>query len=460
MAYARVQFSLANCESGLYENTYYGINDPAIGGVNSLMGRILIIIAMLSAGFFTVAIGLHYVNKNKHNVMVIGAGSKGGEAYAMATAIANLANKYDPGLEIIVAETGGSGQNNRMLQKGLLQMGTIQADTKAGSDTRLITMLYPDAYQLLVRDDRGIDSIADLRGKTLALPAKSSGQYRSFFFLAAHYGVRESDVNVISMSSKAASWALSQGAVDATFKVRAPGNTELKKIIVAGNVKLLPINQSNALRLEEPSIREGRIPVGSYLGHPSIPESDLPTPMVQRLLVTSKKVDPDLIKRVTSLIYENRRELSDYSPLAGFLANPSDLTNSALPLHEGAIRYYERDAPSFLQENVEILAFYATLLAGVISVLMQLNNKKQKARVDAYNRELIDIYNQAIADENPVDGHYRNLMMGVFAKVLKDSEEGNLSATGFEFLSFAWDELNDAIIDIVREKQGKPGLRR
>ncbi len=423
------------------------------------MGRILVIIAMLTVGFFTVAAGLYYVEKNKNNILVIGAGSKGGEAYAMAQAISNLAKKYDPGLEIIVAETGGSGQNNRMLQKGLLQMGTIQADTKAGPDTRLITMLYPDAYQLLVRDDRGIDSIADLKGKTIALPDKSSGQYKSFFFLASHYRISESDVNVVSMSSTAASWALSRGAVDATFKVRAPGNSGLKKMIEGGHVRLLPIEQSNALRLEEPSIRAGLIPAGSYLGHPSIPETDLPTPMVQRLLVTSKKIDPDLVKRVTSLIYENRRELADFSPLAGFLADPADLANSALPLHEGAERYYERDAPTFLQENVEVLAFYVTLLAGVVSVLMQLNNRKQKARVDAYNRELISIYNQAIEDPNPVDGHYRNLMMDVFAKVLKDSEEGNLSATGFEFLSFAWDELNDAIIDIVREKQGEPGLR-
>ena len=423
------------------------------------MGRILIIIAMLTIGFFAATFGLNQVNKNKHNVLVIGAGSKGGEAYAMASAIANLADKYDPGLQIIVAETGGSGQNNRMLAKGLLQMATIQADTKASPDTRLITMLYPDAYQLLVRSDRNIDTLSDLRGKTIALPSKSSGQYRSFFFLAKHYGVSENDLEVISMSSTAASWALAEGAVDATFKVRAPGNAGLKKMIEAGNVKLLPIEQSNALRLEEPAIREGLIPAGSYQGYPPIPQTNLPTPTVQRLLVSAKNVDKDLIKRVTYLIYENRRELSDYSPLAGFLADSDDLRNSALPLHEGARAYYDRDAPTFLQENVEVLAFYVTLLAGVISVLMQLNTKKQKARVDAYNRELIDIYNQAIADPDPVDGHYRNLMMDIFAQVLKDSEEGNLSTTGFEFLSFAWDELNDAIIDIVREKQGMPRLR-
>ena len=423
------------------------------------MGRILGIIAMLTIGFFSIAIGLNYVDRNKHNVLVLGAGSKGGEAYAMANAIANLAKKYDPTLEVIVAETGGSGQNNRMLAKNHLQLATIQADTKAGPNTRLITMLYPDAFQLLVRDDKGINSISDLRGKTMGLPSKSSGQYKSFFFLASHYGLSESDLTVVNMSSQASSWALSQGAVDGVFRVRAPGNSGLKAIIKKGGVKLLPIDQSRALRLEEPAIRDGKIPAGSYQGHPAEPEFDLPTPIVQRLLVTSKSVDTKLIERVTRLIYENRRELSDYSPLAGFLADAADLTSSALPLHDGAQKYFDRDAPSFLQENVEIFAFYATMLAGLVSVLLRLNNRKQKARIDKYNRELIAIYNEAIADEAPVNAHYRNQMMAIFARVLQDSEEGNLSATGFEFLSFAWDELNDAIIAIVREKSGLPEAR-
>lgn len=423
------------------------------------MNRILLMIAMLSVGFFSIAAGLFFVDKNKHNVLVIGAGLKGGEAYAMASAIAILAKKYDPGLNIIVAETGGSSQNNRMLQKNRLQLATIQADTKAGSDTRLISMLYPDAYQILVRNDRGIETISDLRGKTIGLPSKSSGQYKSFFFLARHYGISENDLNIINMSSKAASWALSQGAVDAVFRVRAPGNPGLESMIKKGGVKLLAIYQSDALRLEEPAIREGEIPAGSYQGFPPVPEIDLPTPTVQRLLVSSKNVNNELIKRVTRLIYENRRELSDYSPLAGFLASAPDLASSALPLHQGAQTYFDRDAPSFLQENADVFAFYATLLAGIISVLIQLNSKKQKMRINAYNRELIEIYNKAIADEAPAVSHYRNVMMDIFARVLKDSEDGQLSANGFEFLSFAWDELNDAIIDIVREKTEHAGVK-
>ena len=235
------------------------------------------------------------------------------------------------------------------------------------------------------------------------------------------------------MSSKAASWALSQGAIDGVFRVRAPGNIGLKSMIEKGGVKLLPINQSYALRLEEPAIRKGEIPAGSYQGFPPIPTTDLPTPFVQRLLVTSKNVDEELIERVTRLIYENRRELSDYTPLAGFLADISDLTSSALPLHAGSQKYFDRDAPSFLQENVEIFAFYATMLAGVISVLLQLNSRKQKTRVDKYNRELIGIYNEAIMDEMPDNAHYRNQMMEILLVFYKTRKTETSVLPGLNF---------------------------
>lgn len=427
--------------------------------MSNYFGRLIIILALFTVGFISLAVGLHYSETQKNHVLVIGAGSQGGESYQLANAISELAKKYDPQLNIIVAETGGSGQNNRMLQAEHLQFATLQADTKAGANTRLITMLYPDAYQLLVREGRGINSIADLRGKTMGLPAKSSGQYRSFFFLAQHYGLSESDINVINMSSNASAWALSQGAIDGVFRVRAPGNSGLKSMIQKGGVKLLPIAHSQALRLEQPAIRVGQIPSGSYQGHPSVPDKDLPTPTVQRLLVSSASVDSNIVERVTNLIYENKRELTDYSPLAGFLANPSDLLSSSLPVHDGAQQYFSRDDPSFLQENVEIFAFYITLLVGVASMLLQISNRRQKERVDAYNRELIAIYNQVVDDEAPENSHYRNAMMDIFARVLKDSEDGNINSNGFEFLSFAWDELNDAIIEIINERKIIGNLR-
>ncbi len=417
--------------------------------------NIFIAVLLITLGFALIGGGLLWIDSNRTHVVVLGAGDKDGESYQLASAIARLAQKYDPQLRIIVAETGGSGQNNRMLQHNLLQLGTIQADTRAAPNVRLVTSLFPDAFQLLARNDSGIASVADLRGKTIALPPRTSGQYRSFLFLLRHYGLALRDVRLVSMSSRAAVWAISHGAVDALFRVRAPGNRELKQAIASGRVRIVPIPHARALKLAQPALEEGVIPAGSYRGAPPVPAEDLPVPVVRRLLVSTTAVDPDIIERITRLLYDYRLELSEMSPLGGFLAAPAELAGIALPLHEGARRYYERDQPTFLQENAEVIALYLTILAGAVSLLLRLNARRQKARVDAYVRELIGIYNEAVLDEQPREEHYRDRMMEIFARVLKDAEDDNINTSGFEFLSFAWDELNDAIIDIIQEKKRK-----
>ena len=422
--------------------------------------HILGAVILFTLGFFIIAAGLVWLDASRTHVLVIGAGGKSGEAHAMISAIARLAARYDPKLKIIVAETGGSDQNRELLEKGLLQLATLQADTPVGPKVRLVTSLYPDVFQLLVRKDRDIHSVADLKGRSVALPSRSSGQYRSFLFLAGHYGLGPQDMKLVSMSSRAAAWAIVHGGVDALFRVRAPGNRELRNIIHSNTVKILPIPHTRALKLVQPAIEEGVLPAGSYRGAPPVPERDLPVPMVRRLLVAGADVPPALVERVTRLIYEHRRELATTIPLSGFIAQPSELFNHPIPLHEGARRYYERDKPSFLQENAELLALYLTILAGAISILLHLNNRRQKARVDAYNRELIALYNQAVADENPREEYYRDRMMEIFARVLKDAEDDNINTTGFEFLSFAWDELNDAIIEIIHEKRKRERERK
>jgi TRAP-type uncharacterized transport system substrate-binding protein len=49
-------------------------------------------------------------------------------------------------------------------------------------------------YQLLVTEQSGIQTFSDLRGKRIALPPKGSGQYKSFWFLAEHYGLQPKDL--------------------------------------------------------------------------------------------------------------------------------------------------------------------------------------------------------------------------------------------------------------------------
>ena len=421
--------------------------------------RILLVALLLTAMLVGTLAAVALLDREQSTQVLIGGGPQGGEAQAAVRAIADMARRYDPSIEVVVVETGGSAENLRLLREGLVDAAALSANAGTTPDMRLVTTLYEDSYQLVVREEAGIDGIADLRGRTIALPGETSAQAHTFRTLAAHYGLASGDYTVVPMSESATEFALAQDAVDATFRVRAPGNAVMRRLIAQGGLRLLPIDQAAALRLTDSAVHPGKIPRGSYRGTPALPERDLETVVVPRLLVTNDEVNADVVEHITALIYDHRRELTEELALLGFMSDPEDVLSNTLPVHEGARRVFMRDAPTFLQENVEILAFYATLLAGVVSLLFQLSGRRQKARADEYNRTIVTIYNDAVDDPDPDMATYRNRMMEVFASVVRDSEAGLLSSNGFEFLQFVWDEVNDATAEMVATKRERGGRK-
>jgi TRAP transporter TAXI family solute receptor len=385
-------------------------------------------------------------DRGRERVLTLAAGPTDGEAFTLAAAIAEVTHRYNPGIRIEVLETQGSGQNMALVESGRVDLATVQADTTAPT-ARLIAPLYPDAFQLLVAETSQIESVADLRGHKIALPPRGGGQYQTFWFLAQHYDLAPSDLTALPMSAEAAALALEVGAVDAVFRVRAPGNPAIRRIIERIPTRLVPIDQGSAMRLRRP-----------------LPDTDLSTADVPRLLIASSELDPGVVATITRVLFERRRDLVSRTPLAGFITAPDLAVGVFLPLHPGAQRYYDREKPSFIQENAEPIALAFTFLILVGSGLLRLTSQRRKARLDDYNRELLAVWHLA-ADTDDRDQllRHRDTLMGVLGKVIDDAEEGRITAEGFNIFAFTWESVYESIRDRlllkhrVEERRGVDG---
>ena len=384
----------------------------------------------------------------RERVLTIAAGPIDGEAFRLAQAIAEVTHRYHPGIRIEVLETRGSSQNIELLGTGRVDLATVQADLGATPSARLVASLYPDAFQLIVREDAGIEKVADLRGHKIGLPPRGGGQYDTFWFLVEHYELSPSDFVALPMSTDAANYAMTVGAVDALFRVRAPGNLATRALIESEAVRLVPIDQAAAMRLKRPAIEIGTIPKGSYRGYPPLPETDLPTADVRRLLIASSELDDGTVATITRMLFERRRDLVSITPLAGFISAPDIATGTFLPLHPGARRYYDREKPSFIQENAEPIALVLSFLVLFGSGLLRLARQKRKSRLDLYNKQLLTVWSQAAATEDRQQLlAYRSELMGVLGQVVDDAEEGGITAEGFNIFAFTWESVYESIRD-------------
>ncbi|MEJ2339656.1 MAG: TAXI family TRAP transporter solute-binding subunit, partial [Gemmatimonadales bacterium] len=116
--------------------------------------RALSSVALLVLAAFTAGMALRESTVSQR--LTIAAGPDEGEAYALATAIAEVAERHYPRLGVEVVETPGSSENMRLLEEGRVELATVQADTRMGPQARMLALLYPDVFQLIVREDSGI----------------------------------------------------------------------------------------------------------------------------------------------------------------------------------------------------------------------------------------------------------------------------------------------------------------
>ncbi|NJK59293.1 MAG: hypothetical protein HC918_02160 [Oscillatoriales cyanobacterium SM2_1_8] len=114
-----------------------------------------------------------------------------------------------------------------------------------------------------------------------------------------------------------------------------------------------------------------------------------------------------------------------------------------LPLHPGAKAYYDREKPSFLQENAEPISLMIAVATLVISSLWQLRSQladSQKNRADAYNLQLVRIVEETEAAASMEDlTRLRQELLQILRAVIEDLDRDRLSPASYQLFVFPWE---------------------
>ncbi|MDQ0457802.1 taurine ABC transporter substrate-binding protein [Rhizobium paknamense] len=125
--------------------------------------------------------------------------------------------------EIKWVKFGGGGDVIRALASGGVDVGEagsspIAAAASQGLPIKLFWILddIANAEQLVARNGSGINSIADLKGKTVATPFVSTSHYQLMFALK-EAGLSPQDVKLVNLRPQEIAAAWERGDIDATF---------------------------------------------------------------------------------------------------------------------------------------------------------------------------------------------------------------------------------------------------
>lgn len=280
----------------------------------------------------------------------IATGGTAGTYYPLGGALAELLNNNIKGMNASAQSTGASVANVNMLKDGSVDLAFIQNDIAYyavnGSEMfkdnkvaglRGLAALYPETIQFVTTADKGIKSIADLKGKKVAVGAAGSGAEANARQILAAYGITYDDIDERFLSFGEAADALKDGNVDAGVVVAGFPTAAIQDLAANKSAAIINIDSDKAdeLMKKYPYYTKVSIPKGTYPGQ----EEDIHSVAVKCVVVTTDKMDDNLGGEVVKAIYEHLDRMKAAHAVGKYITKDTALDGMSIPMNAGAEQY-------------------------------------------------------------------------------------------------------------------------
>jgi len=279
----------------------------------------------------------------------IGTGGTGGVYFPMGGGVAEVFNKYLKGVTARAEVTGASTENARLVSTNKQQIALANADAayyayhgqrdfKKPLDILSMFSMYPSNMQIVCLKKSPINSIADMRGKRVAVgPPGGNNLVLSYAILKAH-GLTEKDIKPVYQTYVESVDALKDGNIDAAFIFAGYPNSAILELSNTHEIKLIPTADAMIKKIsEEYKFYTGSpIPAGTYKGV----NQPIQSVVVMNIWIVYKHLADDLVYRMVKVIFDNKAFLTSVHAKAADM-NLKDAVDVPCPMHPGAIRYFK-----------------------------------------------------------------------------------------------------------------------
>lgn len=280
----------------------------------------------------------------------IATGGTAGTYYPLGGALAELLNQNIKGMNASAQSTGASVANVNMLKDGSVDLAFIQndisyyaangkemfKDNKVDS-LRGIAALYPETIQFVTTQDKGIKTIADLKGKKVAVGASGSGAEANCRQILEANGITYNDIDVQYLSFGEAADALKDGNVDVGVVVAGYPTAAIQDLAANRSAAIVNLDEKtiDTLMKKYPYYTKMTIPKGTYPGQ----DADVQTVAVKCIIVGTDKINDDLGGQIAKAIYEHLDRMKAAHAVGKYITKDTALEGMSIKMNAGAEKY-------------------------------------------------------------------------------------------------------------------------
>jgi TRAP transporter TAXI family solute receptor len=251
------------------------------------------------------------------------------------------------------AETTSASVDNLLLVAGgdsdiAFTLGDTAIDAVRGNEAfprkeplRALGTIYPNITQVVTKADSGIESIEDLKGKTVSVGSPNSGTEIIALRMMEVAGLDpDEDITQRGLGVGESAQAIRDGSIDAFFWSGGVPTAGVTDLATTDDIRLLPTDEYlDGLRERYgEAYQEAEIEGGEYSGV----DEPVKTVGVPNMLMVNEAMSDDLAYAITKALYDNKKRLAEIVPSAEKL-DPKTGQELVKPvrMHPGAQRYYD-----------------------------------------------------------------------------------------------------------------------
>ncbi len=310
----------------------------------AVLGIALLCVSLLFLGCQGKAAAPTFVN--------IATGGTAGTYFPLGGALAEIWNSNIKGMNATAQSTGASVANINLLRDGKNEVIMVQNDIcyyavnglemfkdKAFADIRGLVTLYNETCQVVTLAGKGINGIADLKGKRVAVGAAGSGAEANARQILEAAGLTYNDLTAQYLSFAEAANNLKDGNIDAAFLTAGHPTAAIQDIAASRKVALLSISPQiiSALTAKYPYYTPVTIPAGTYTGV----DAPISTVAVKAMLAVKADLDAKVAYEMVKAMYANTERLKAAHKVGTQITVDSGKAGMPLTLHPGSEKFFK-----------------------------------------------------------------------------------------------------------------------
>lgn len=186
-----------------------------------------------------------------------------------------------------------------------------------------------------------IDSLAQLKGRRLAFPARASATSETALTLLGQFGITETDTPMSFRTLTKAHNAVLDGEADAAFLMLAASNPLIEELGLSPGLRLMRVSQAAAIGHLMPNLHIVPLAAGSFSLKDSRPAEEVPLVAATTEVIAKNNLDASivyLVMQAMASVHANGDRLAKHGEF------PSEV-HGALPLSTFAQQYYRTGVP-------------------------------------------------------------------------------------------------------------------